>query len=192
MHMRRKILIGLLSICVLAGCVKEEYVFPGEENINAYVYNLIEATDLPDFELEPSIEDLFLTAFKAKFVNIELDFLKDAMSDDGILIDSRCTSYLSIGSLSAVCQGDASLYIDGQLIRTYTTSEKNGYSYMQLSQELTKRITSSLTSATWSADSVKGKRLRVSFYMDEGDWDKAVIDKDPFKYMAIDVRITDD
>ena len=189
--MNKKIIICLLVLCVISGCGKEEYIFPGEDNINAYVYNVLESTNLSDYELEPSIEDLFMNAFKANFVGIELDFLVEAMSEEGVLIDAGCVDYLAIGSLSGICQGDASLYIDEQLICTYITSEKNGYSYMQLSSDLAARISSSVISATWSPDSIKGKRLRIAFYMNEEDWKNAVIEKDPFKYLAIDVKITD-
>ena len=62
---------------------------------------------------------------------------------------------------------------------------------MQLSEDLTNRIVSSVTSVTWSEDSIRGKRLRISFYVNEDDWGNVVIDKDPFMYLAIDVKITD-
>lgn len=193
--MKKKILLQLLLLllllCIILGCSKEEYIFPGEDNINAYVYNVLETTNMSDYELVPSIEDLFINAFKAKFRGIELDFLKEAMSVEGVLIDVECVDYIAIGKLSGICQGDASLYIDEQLICTYITSEKNGSSYMQLSSDLAGRIADLVVSATWSPDSIKGKRLRISFYMNEEDWENAVIEKDPFKYLAIDVKITD-
>lgn len=193
--MKKMIIFCLLVLCILSGCGKEEYIFPGEDNINVYVYRVLEIPNLlntfPDYELNPSIEDLFINAFKAKFFDMELDFIKEAISEEGVLINSESVEYISIGSLSGICQGDANLYIDEQLIRTYTTSEKTGNSYFQLSSDLTGRIVSSCITPTRSVDSIRGKRLRICFYMDEDDWGNAVIEKDPFKYLAINVKITD-
>lgn len=194
--MKKKFIFILLVLCIISGCGKEEYIFPGEDNINAYVYRILEipnlGNSLSDYQLNPSIEDLFMNAFKTKILNMELEYIKEAMSEDGVCIDSKCVDYMTIGGLSAICEGNASLYIDEQLINMYITNEKTGNSYLQLSNDLTKRIVNSVMSPTWSTDSIRGKRLRISFYMNEEDWVKAVAEKDPFKYLAIDVKITDD
>lgn len=145
--------------------------------------------EIPNFEYVPSVEDLFMNAFKAAVLNIFIEDLKLAMSDEGLLADTKCTIYLPIGQLASICDGKTRLYIDGKLINEFNSEDKMGKSYLLLAEVLTRRIMDYVLNPTWSPDSIRGKKIYVRFYMKEEDWLSAIADKDPLKYLCLDVYI---
>ena len=166
--------------------------FPGEDNIQPYIQKILDIDEVLDFDYAPSVEDFLITAFKAKLLDSYFEDLKPAMTKDGLLADSSCTIYLPIGQLASICDGKTRLYIDGNLIKEFNAENQMGKSYLLLSEELTTRIMEYVSNPTWFPDSIRGKRIYIHFYMTEDDWFGAVTDKDPFKYLRLDVHIESD
>lgn len=180
-------------MCFLSSCSnKEKLAFPGEDNIQPYVQKVLGFSEVADFDYSPSLEDFFVNGFKAKLFEEDIKYLKSAMSEEGILADENCNIYLPISQLSSICEGKTRIYLDETLVREFDSGNENGKSYSLLSEELTKMIMDYTSTATWFPESIRGKRIYTHFYMTHEDWLSAVADKDPFKYLCLDVYIKND
>lgn len=189
----RNILAIILTITLLlSGCSEDTLAFPEEDNIQPYVQKVLGLGEVPNFNYSSSIEDFFITSFKEKLFKNDIEYLKDAMTKDGLLADENCTIYLPISNLSAICTGKTRLYIDKTLIYEFDSEDEKNNPYSQLSQELAKKIGEYISNPMWFPDSIQGKKIYTRFYMTEEDWLNAVADKDPFKHLCLDVYIEDD
>lgn len=182
--------IILMAFVALNGCsIRERDVFPGEENIQPYIQKVLSMGEIPNFDYSPSIEDLFINAFKVKMFDLYMEDLKLAMSADGLLADKNCIIYLPISQLASICDGKTRLYIDRKLINEFNSNDKKGKSYFLLGEALNKRIMDYVLNSNGFPDSIRGKQIYTRFYMKQEDWLSAVADKDPFKYLCLDVYI---
>lgn len=182
-------MIILSLLILLSGCGTDSLAFPDEDNIQPYVQKVLGFGEVPDFDYSPSIEDFFMTAFKAKLFENDIGYMESAMSEDGLLADANCTIYLPIGYLSSICDGKTRLYIDEKSVYEFNSEDKMGNSYSLLAAELAKKIWEYISNPLWFPDSIRGKKIYAHFYMTEKDWLNAVADKDPFKYLCLDVYI---
>lgn len=143
----------LAAFVFLNGCsVEERYTNLSEGNIQPYIPKALDMGETPNFDYVPSIEDLFMNAFKAKVFNNSIEDLKLAMSDEGLLADEKCTIYLPIGQLASICDGKTRLYIDDKLIYEFDSEEKIGKSYLLIQEALAKRIGDYIVNPTWFPD----------------------------------------
>lgn len=165
------IAIWISLVIGLIGCGSKNLEYPGEEKIQEYVQAAIGLVSDENDELSQAIIELFKTELFKEIT--ELD--KEALSDDGVEINSDCTTGLQISTLSSICGGTARLYIDDKLSREY--KPEDGSPHLSLSMDLTDRITRSVISPTYFEGSVKGKRLYVKYYIPESDWNNVIKDK---------------
>ncbi len=177
------LVIGISLVIGLVGCSSNNMEYPGEEKIQKYVQAAIGLVSDENDELSQAIIELFKTKLFKEIA--ELD--KEALSDDGVEINTDCTTGLQISTLSSICGGTARLYIDDKLSREY--KPEDGSPHLGLSMDLTDLITRSVVSPTYFEGSVKGKRLYMKYYIPKSDWNNVIKDKDPYKYMCIDVII---
>lgn len=196
-YILKKIIVVILFVCILlSGCsYKNELAFPGEDNVQPYIQKAVGLGEVADFDYSPSIEEFFKIEIEGGMFGIlnSHEDLKAAMSDEGLLADENCKIYTPIGQLFSICEGETRIYYtdeSGNIDENRSHGFDSGdVSYLRLSEELANRVEEYINNPMWFQGSIRGKRIYTHFYMTNEGWLKAVEEKEPFKYLCLDVYI---